>query len=1195
MHEYEFYFKDDNDRVIPNVYRFDVLITTYEMAQAGFDTLQPIIWRAGIFDEAHRLKNRSSKASEVLSLFRLEHKVMLTGTPLQNNLEELFALLHFLQPGRFASEETFLEEYGNLQRSEDVQKLQELLRPLMLRRLKEDVEKSIPVKEETVVEVELTALQKRYYRAILEKNFAFLTKGCRGNNAPNLVNTMMELRKCCIHPYLIKGSEERILAECGAVEHEAVMNCMIQASGKLVLVDKLLKKLREQGHKVLIFSQMTRCLDLLSDFLAYRGYPWERIDGAVKGEDRQAAIDRYCNPNSDSFVFLLCTRAGGVGINLTVADTVVIFDSDWNPQNDLQAQARCHRIGQEKSVKVYRLITRNTYEREMFDKAGLKLGLDRAILQRMNNLEDGNSLVGTHAPQLSKKEVETLLKKGAYGVLMETDEDSQRFCEEDIDQILSRRTQVIRHGEDAASRPQETSLFSKATFAATADDFDIDMDDPNFWELWAKRSNLNTKELLSGAGVAVDEPRIRRQARRLKEVDIHNIELPKVDEEEEIKGNLWNENERNMLLELLLKFGPNRLDKILPAFDGRRSRNDIVACIRALIKFCLENNSSTDRFFKEDSEKLMLSNLDFERDDRQPVVDDSTGKIDLGAAEFDESSNLSSSDQPDEPQPQLAKGDKPYPGANKEACVEFASFLKQAPESWLEAVKSIGQAAVLRMQLVDFLRDMVESNGTAKGLPVPPLPGATPAEGWNRKDDEGMLMAAYEQGYGTWFRDAESTKEDADFEELGSRLSKLVMAMVKKSQAAAKVAMHQATAFVKSSKRRRKAARGSDEENSSSSEGDDDDDEVLMDEDEEIEEDQGKSKRKSTRKPQTKEKSPEAVKTTVYWSKRDQQEFFLILRGYGLPPKDPESGKRDWTTFCRLGKFSPAVLQDSSTSFEEFSNIFVGALESASHVRRRRRTKKEMEEGVGKEDLDEVPGELFPSDENGATIYGDAQEDLDEIEDEKKANKGLTVVPIIAPARAKSILARIQFLENVRSLDLSDEEAVIEKASHIRRTGSIPSWWKSGLYDLALIRAVQSYGCEAFLNQAIDDPNEQIHQLLLQDAIIKVASGVDTDAEKETAGKRRSARSEAAKFHPSFDIHFEWLEKPLDFLNNPAIFRLPKIVDLIQAIPAPAESEDVPEVAEAAPPKKRAKATSSSPASKVRQQTLFESKTVTRR
>ena len=241
--------------------------------------------------------------------------------------------------------------------------------------------------------------------------------------------------------FVVVGAEDRILDENGAVtDHDAQMMCMIQASGKLVLVDKLLKKLREGGHKVLIFSQMTRCLDILSDFLRWRGYPCERIDGAVKGDERQAAIDRYCAPESNSFVFLLCTKAGGVGINLTAADTVVIFDSDWNPQNDLQAQARCHRIGQTKSVKIYRLITRNTYEREMFDRAGMKLGLDKAILQKMgpDSSELDEFTESTAAPQMSKTQVEDLKEMFLlFAMLHFRDDLAQAFKVDDLKSEVS--------------------------------------------------------------------------------------------------------------------------------------------------------------------------------------------------------------------------------------------------------------------------------------------------------------------------------------------------------------------------------------------------------------------------------------------------------------------------------------------------------------------------------------------------------------------------------------------------------------------------------------------------------------------------------------------------------------------------------------------------------------------------------------
>lgn len=207
---------------------------------------------------------------------------------------------------------------------------------------------------------------------------------------------MMELRKCCNHPFLINGAEDKVLSEHNlslaekTTKHASIM---IEASGKLVLIHKLLPKLKSNGHKVLIFSQMVRCLDILEDYLVHMRYPYERIDGRVRGNLRQAAIDRFSKPDSDRFVFLLCTRAGGLGINLTAADTVIIFDSDWNPQNDIQAQARCHRIGQSRSVKVYRLITRNSYEREMFDRASMKLGLDKAVLQSMNTKENASNSV----------------------------------------------------------------------------------------------------------------------------------------------------------------------------------------------------------------------------------------------------------------------------------------------------------------------------------------------------------------------------------------------------------------------------------------------------------------------------------------------------------------------------------------------------------------------------------------------------------------------------------------------------------------------------------------------------------------------------------------------------------------------------------------------------------------------------------
>jgi chromodomain-helicase-DNA-binding protein 7 len=222
---------------------------------------------------------------------------------------------------------------------------------------------------------------------------------------------------------------------------------MVASSGKMVLLDKLLPHLRAGGHKVLIFSQMVKVLDLLEDYCRWRVYPFERLDGNVKGTDRQAAIDRFtaAETTDDAFVFLLCTRAGGVGINLTAADTVVIFDSDWNPQNDIQAQARCHRIGQDKAVSVYRLITRGTYELEMFERASKKLGLDQAVLTNMESTTPGdgaNAAAVTHTP-LDRHEINDLLKNGAYGVFRDDDEAADAFTSADITQILARHTKKL--------------------------------------------------------------------------------------------------------------------------------------------------------------------------------------------------------------------------------------------------------------------------------------------------------------------------------------------------------------------------------------------------------------------------------------------------------------------------------------------------------------------------------------------------------------------------------------------------------------------------------------------------------------------------------------------------------------------------------------------------------------------------------
>uniref|UniRef100_W5MKR0 Chromodomain helicase DNA binding protein 6 n=1 Tax=Lepisosteus oculatus TaxID=7918 RepID=W5MKR0_LEPOC len=602
IQQYEMYYKDEQGAPLAGMFKFHGVITTFEMILADCPELKKVQWRCVVIDEAHRLKNRNCKLLEGLKLMSLEHKVLLTGTPLQNSVEELFSLLNFLEPQQFPSESSFLEEFGDLKTEEQVKKLQAILKPMMLRRLKDDVEKNLAPKEETIIEVELTNIQKKYYRAILEKNFTFLAKGANQHNMPNLINTMMELRKCCNHPYLITGAEEKILESFRKTHSpdaaDFQLQAMIQAAGKLVLIDKLLPKLIAGGHKVLVFSQMVRCLDILEDYLIQRRYTYERIDGRVRGNLRQAAIDRFCKADSDRFVFLLCTRAGGLGINLTAADTCIIFDSDWNPQNDLQAQARCHRIGQSKAVKVYRLITRNSYEREMFDKASLKLGLDKAVLQDINRK---GSLNGVQ--QLSKMEVEDLLRKGAYGALMDEEDEGSKFCEEDIDQILQRRTQTITIQSEGKG-----STFAKASFVSSGNRTDISLDDPNFWQKWAKIAELEIDSKAEKESLVIDTPRVRKQTRHYNSFEDDELmefsELDSDSEERPCRTRRLNERNRRYLRaecfrveKNLLIFGWGRWKDILNhgRFKWQLTERDMEVLCRALLVYCVRHYKGDDK------------------------------------------------------------------------------------------------------------------------------------------------------------------------------------------------------------------------------------------------------------------------------------------------------------------------------------------------------------------------------------------------------------------------------------------------------------------------------------------------------------------------------------------------------------------------------------------------------------------------
>jgi SNF2 family DNA or RNA helicase len=504
IRQYEFYYPGTQK------VKFHVLLTTYETVIADIEDLGSIAWEQVIIDEGHRLKNKNTKLLKCLQKMNIKRRMLLTGTPIQNNTEELWTLLNYVEPEQFFSVEEFMSRFGNLTDPAQVDELQKEIRPYVLRRMKENVEKSIPPKEETIIDIELTTLQKQYYRAIYEKNRDFLYKGVEKANLPSLMNIEMELRKCCNHPWLVKGVEEKAFPR--EVTQDEYFRVTVEASGKLVLLDKLLPKLYSEGHRVLIFSQMKKVLDILEEYVEYKKYEFERLDGSSQGNVRQAAIDRFSRKGSKKFVFLLSTRAGGVGLNLTAADTVIIFDSDWNPQQDIQAQARVHRIGQQKSVMIYRLVTRNTYEAEMFERASRKLGLEQAVMSQIQVQTPG-------AAKPDREELNRLLKLGAYGLMDDDDSASKKFSDSSIDDILRHGTRVVKHNEEGGTGGGLGSInFSKMTFASAGADTSIDLNDPLFWEKVLKGNEEANQEVdISELSISMADGSAMKTGRSRKE------------------------------------------------------------------------------------------------------------------------------------------------------------------------------------------------------------------------------------------------------------------------------------------------------------------------------------------------------------------------------------------------------------------------------------------------------------------------------------------------------------------------------------------------------------------------------------------------------------------------------------------------------------------------------------------------------
>lgn len=491
---------------------YRLIVTTYETFQAEQAWFKhSFIWRYVVLDEGHKIKNNITNISTALKSVSTEYRLILTGTPLQNNLVEMWALLAWLYPDVFTQNtETLFKESFDLTRGkinkETLDDARRLLELIMLRRMKDSpgVNLGLPPKEEVLLYVPLTPMQRFWYTRLLtrvgdgilddlftnvqskekeeiekekredeilnaiekfekkammetvtkdtrsnewEETEAIMRQALQNEQADSnkrtawqkLMNLVMQLRKCCSHPYLLPGA---------IPDPYYLGDHVIRASGKFILLEKLLKhSIFEQRKKILIFSGFTHTLDCCEDLLTLLGdygkcFKFLRLDGSTARARRNLEIRMFNNPDSEYKVMLLSTRAGGLGINLTSAEDVVFLDEDWNPQITLQAEARAHRIGQTKKVTIYKLCTQGTVEEQMMGRIRKKLYLSAKITESMQNIHTntlskgkGRSAATEDMPQMDTSQLKTLVRRGAQ-TLSHPEIDATEMLSWDLETML---------------------------------------------------------------------------------------------------------------------------------------------------------------------------------------------------------------------------------------------------------------------------------------------------------------------------------------------------------------------------------------------------------------------------------------------------------------------------------------------------------------------------------------------------------------------------------------------------------------------------------------------------------------------------------------------------------------------------------------------------------------------------------------
>jgi len=457
-----------------------VVIASYEsmIDDEAKRVLNKVPWAGLVVDEGQRLKNDKSQLYERLCQMKFGFKVLLTGTPLQNNIRELFNLLQFLDREKNAEE---LEQQYSMLDQEKIRTLHEMIRPFFLRRTKAEALPFLPPMVQIIVPVSMSLLQKKLYKSILGKNpqlIRAIVKKQAGQmkkqDRHNLNNILMQLRKCLCHPFIYNKAIEEYTNDAALAQRH-----LVEASGKLRLLDLMLPKLHERGHRVLIFSQFLENLDIVEDFLSGLGLKYCRLDGKLAAKEKQQQIDRFNNPDSPYFAFLLSTRSGGVGINLATADTVIIMDPDFNPKQDMQALSRAHRIGQQKTVLVFHLTTRASVEEKIMLKGKKKLALDHVLIERMEADEDEENL-------------ESILQHGAASLFDDDDSGDIHYDSASIDKLLDRsQVEKEEHVPDNDSGSAEQTGFNfarvwqndRGTLEEVADETEATSSaDVNAWE-----------------------------------------------------------------------------------------------------------------------------------------------------------------------------------------------------------------------------------------------------------------------------------------------------------------------------------------------------------------------------------------------------------------------------------------------------------------------------------------------------------------------------------------------------------------------------------------------------------------------------------------------------------------------------------------------------------------------------------------